>query len=356
MRDAALAADFAAAMARTLAQGAPWPGAVAVSGGGDSKALMLLLADWARGASRPLPVVLTVDHGLAPDSARIAQDVVQSAKRFGLEAHKLVWKGTKPAADIEAEARLARYRLLGDWCAAHRTKALYVAHTLEDQAETFLLRLARGSGLDGLAAMRSRSGFPLPEFGQLCVVRPLLAFERATLRSWLESRDEDWSEDPMNDDPRFARVRIRKAWTTLAELGLSPQRIAAAAQHLGRARDALEDATAELVEAACRFEAERVLVDGTRLAAAAPEIGLRALAHILSSVSGEAYRPRFERLERLYGAIRDGAFKSARTLHGCRIGRAPRIASIFGPFTLIVEREPARRMVRTGVAVRDQIS
>jgi len=356
MSEAGLAADFAAAMARTLAQGAPWPGAVAVSGGGDSKALMLLLADWARDASRPLPVILTVDHGLAPDSARIAQNVVQSAKQHGLEAHKLVWKGAKPAADIEAAARLARYRLMGDWCEAHRIKGLYVAHTLEDQAETFLLRLARGSGLDGLAAMRPRSPFPLPGFDRLCVVRPLLEIERARLRAWLEGRNEDWSEDPMNADPRFARARIRKAWGQLAELGLSPQRIAAAAQHLGRARDALEDATAELLETACRFEAERVLVDGTRLAAAAPEIGLRALAHILSRVSGEAYRPRFERLERLYGAIREGELKSARTLHGCRIGRAPKIASIFGPFTLIVVREPDRRRVRVDVAARDQIS
>jgi len=347
-------------MTRALAQGAPWPGAVAVSGGGDSQALMLLLADWARGAKRPLPVVLTVDHGLTSDSARVAQGVVQSAGHCGLQAHKLVWKGSKPAADIEAEARMARYRLMGEWCEAHAIKALYVAHTLEDQAETFLMRLARGSGLDGLAAMRTRSPFPVQGFDRLCVVRPLLAMERGPLRAWLESRGEAWIEDPMNGDPRFHRVRIRAAWPALGELGLSPQRIAAAAEHLGRARDALDDATAEFLEAACRFEADRVLLDGTRLAAAAPEIGLRALAQILSRVSGEPYRPRFERLERLYGAIREGSFKSARTLHGCRVGRAPKLASIFGPFTLIVVREPARRAARrlakAAVAVRDQIS
>ena len=351
-----LAADVAAAMARALAKGAPWPGAVAVSGGGDSKALMLVLADWARGAKRSLPVILTVDHGLAPDSAHTAAAVIASAEHHGLEAHTLVWKDAKPDADIEAAARLARYRLMGEWCETRGVKGLYVAHTLEDQAETFLLRLARGSGLDGLAAMRTRSPYPLQGFDRLCVVRPLIEIERARLRAWLESRGEDWSEDPMNADERFARVRVRKALPVLAEAGLTPQRIASAAQHLGRARDALEDATAELLDLACRFETDRVLLDGTRLAAAAPEIGLRALAHILSRVSGQPYRPRFERLERLYRAIRDGELKSARTLHGCRIGRAPRIASIFGPFTLIVVREPARRAVRTGVAVRDQIS
>ena len=343
-------------MARSLALGAPWPGAVAVSGGGDSKALMLLLAHWARAARRFPPVVLTVDHGLTQDASRAAQTVVRDAKRFGLSAHKLIWKGAKPDADIEAAARDARYRLMGDWCETHRIKGLYVAHTMEDQAETFLLRLARGSGLDGLAAMRTRSPYPLPGFERLCVVRPLLELERTRLRGYLESRNEKWSEDPMNADPRFARVRIREAWPLLTELGLSATRIAAAAQHLARARDALDDATGELLEAACRFEPDRVVVDGARLAAASPEIGLRALALILSRVSGDAYRPRFERLERLYRLIREGEFKSARTLHGCRIGRAPKAAAVFGSFTLIVAREPVRTLQRTGVADRQQIS
>jgi tRNA(Ile)-lysidine synthase len=343
-------------MTRSLAQGAPWPGAVAVSGGGDSKALMLLLADWAQAASRSPPVVLTVDHGLSPGASGAAQKVIRSAKGLGLKAHKLVWKGPKPEADIEASARVARYRLMGEWCDGHRVKGLYVAHTREDQAETFLLRLARGSGLDGLAAMRTRSPYPLPGFDRLCVVRPLLDIGRDALRSYLSDRNEDWSEDPMNSDPRFARVRIREAWPVLTDLGLSATRIASAAQHLARARDALDDATGELLDAVCRFEPDRVVLDGERLAAASPEIGLRALALVLSRVSGEPYRPRFERLERLYRLIREGEFKSARTLHGCRIGRAPKIAAIFGPFTLIVAREPARTERRAGVAVRDQIS
>ena len=352
-----LAADFDAAMARALAHGAPWPGAIAVSGGGDSKALMLLLADWARAQSRSLPAVLTVDHGLVSGASRIAQDVVKDAQRIGLKAHRLVWKGAKPSADIEAAARAARYQMMGAWCQAHRIKGLYVAHTLEDQAETFLLRLARGSGLDGLAAMRVRSPFPLEGFERLCVVRPLLDITRAALRAWLESRHENWVEDPMNADSRFARTRIRQAWPALSDAGLTPARIALAAEHLGRARDALEDQTAEVLEAGCRFEETRVLVDGARLAAAPPEIGLRALAHILSHVSGQTYRPRFERLERLYRAIAEGDLKTARTLHGCRVGRAPKAASIFGPFTLIIVREPARRAIAgSAVAVRDQIS
>jgi tRNA(Ile)-lysidine synthase len=343
-------------MAHCLAQGAPWPGAVAVSGGSDSKALMLLLADWAASARRPAPIVLTVDHGLAMGSARTAERVMKDIQRLGLVAHRLLWKGRKPKSDIEAAAREARYRLMGEWCAGHGIRGLYVAHTEEDQAETFLLRLARGSGLDGLAAMRTRAPFPVPGFERLCVVRPLLETGRQTLRAYLAGRGEDWIEDPMNSDPRFARVRIRQSWAELEGLGLSPRRIAAAAQHLARARDALEDATMEFLGRACRFERERVILDGAQFVAVAPEIGLRALAHVLSRVSGEAYRPRFERLERLYRSIRDGEIKTARTLHGCRIGRAPKALAVFGPFTLIVAREAHRRANRPGVAVRAQIS
>src|SRR5271155_2301624 len=151
-------------MAPCLKQGAPWPGAIAVSGGSDSKALMILLAEWSASASRRRPVVLTVDHGLSPGSSRTALAVIKDAKRVGLAAHRLIWRGPKPRADIEAAARTARYTLMGAWCSAHRIKGLYVAHTREDQAETFLLRLARGSGLDGLAAMRTRSPYPLPGF------------------------------------------------------------------------------------------------------------------------------------------------------------------------------------------------
>ena len=143
----------------------------------------------------------------------------------------------------------------------------------------------------------------------------------------------------MNSDPRFARVRVRQAWPALAELGLSAGRVAAAARHLARARDALEDSTLKFLDEACRFEAERIVVDASYFAIAPAEVGLRALAQILSQMSGETYRPRFERLERLFVEIRDGELKSARTLHGCRIGRAPKAA---GARFLVVTREKGR--------------
>jgi len=316
----------------------PWPCTVAVSGGGDSLALMLMLA---RAKKKPAPIVLTVDHGLRPDSAKDAKSVLRTAKKLGLDAHLLSWKGAKPKSDIEAAAREARYRLMGEWCLKHKIENLYLAHTLEDQAETFLLRLARGSGLDGLCAMQRIAPYPLPGFGELKLVRPLLGETRANLRATLKKAGLKWRDDPMNEDPRFARVRIRKAWPQLEELGLSPARIAAAASHLARAREALEEATAALIASSCRFEDGKVLLDGAALARSPREIGLRALAALLGRVGGRTYRPRFERLERLFDSLADG---QPATLHGCRIAPAPRKSARFGSKTLQILPENPRKV------------
>src|SRR5581483_10543751 len=184
-------------MEALTAAGAPWPGAVAVSGGGDSVALMHLLTGWTRGTGRPDPVVVTVDHGLRGDSAQDAREVVRAAKALGLRAHVLRWDGAKPASDIEAAARTARYTLIGAWARNHRIRAIYAGHTRDDLAETFLLRLGRGSGLDGLAAMRAHAAFPLAGFEDISLVRPLLAIDRAALRSYLAERGVAWTDDPM---------------------------------------------------------------------------------------------------------------------------------------------------------------
>jgi tRNA(Ile)-lysidine synthase len=338
-----LSEEFAAAMARL---GRPWPGAVAVSGGADSVALMLLLAGWARQRKLPAPIVLTVDHGLHPDSAKHAQAVAKRAKAQGLAVHTLIWKGAKPRSDIEAAAREARYRLLGEWCAGHKVSALYVGHTRDDQAETFLLRLARGSGLDGLAAMRAIAPFPLAAFSAMRIVRPLLGLARQDLRAFLKAAGESWIEDPMNDEPRFARGRLRAAWPMLAELGLSPARVADAANHLARAREALELDTGMFLKRATQGIEGGVLLDGLRLKTVPREIGLRAFAHLLSRVSGEVYRPRFDSLERLFDSILAGTLAGGATLHGCKVAPAPRAQAVFGSATLLIAPESATRPAR----------
>jgi len=237
---------------------------------------------------------------------------------------------------------------MGEWAHANNIDSLYVAHTLDDQAETFLLRLIRGSGLDGLSAMRTVAPYPVPGFRELRLVRPLLSFERAHVRAHLKARKVQWVEDAMNDDERFARVRLRKAWPALEGAGLSKLRVAAAAAHLARARDALEMVTDAVFRRAVRPSRGGVHVDGAALVSAPREIGLRALAQLLQLVSQKPYRPRFERLERLYDAIAEGTIGGGCTLHGCRIAFVPKRDGAFGEGTLAIVPENVPQRAKGG--------
>jgi len=316
------------------------PFAVAVSGGGDSLALMHLLAGFARAGKLLAPVVLTVDHGLNKTAARDARQVAAWAKKAGLKAQVLVWRGDKPKAGIEALAREARYRLMGAWMAKKGIATLFVGHTEDDQAETFLLRLARGSGLDGLSAMRAEAPWPVPGFEGLAVARPLLGVSRAVLRDHLTAAGQAWLDDPMNDDTAFDRVKVRRARAALEEAGLSATRIAAAARHLGRVRESLEVVTQAVMARAVRDSTQGLLLDPKALAAAPRELGLRALASVLMTVSGQPYRPRFDSLERLFDTLSNPRARTSVTLHGCHIGPAP---AAFAPFSLAVRRENPRK-------------
>ena len=174
-------------MAGLAAPGQAW--AVAVSGGGDSLALMHLARDHARQHGHPLPHVLTVDHGLRPSSAKDAKAVVAWAKRLGLAAHVLAWRGEKPKTGIEAAAREARYRLMGAFLVKHDIATLLVGHNQDDQAETFLLRLARGSGLDGLAGMQPQRALAgRRAFRRWCWRGRCWVSAATRLRAYLESQ------------------------------------------------------------------------------------------------------------------------------------------------------------------------
>jgi tRNA(Ile)-lysidine synthase len=233
---------------------------------------------------------------------------------------------------------------MGRWCAEHRIPALYTAHTLEDQAETFLLRLARGSGLDGLAAMKPLSPLPVAEFRAIKLVRPLLEISKGELQGFLRSRKIEWAEDPMNSDVRFSRARIRATWPQLIELGLTPSRIAAAAGHLARVRLALEEMTQGFLQRGARFTEDAASLDPTRLKMLPREVGLRALASVLTRVSGEEYRPRFDSLQRLFDSILSGSLGGGATLHGCIVAPAAAADRVFGSATITILREPPRKV------------
>lgn len=316
---------------------------------------MHLLAAFARARRLPPPVVLTVDHGLRRDSGKDARKVAAWAKQAGLKATILSWRGAKPKSGVEAAARDARYRLMGAWLAKKKIAGLFVGHTLDDQAETFLLRLARGSGLDGLSGMLTLAPWPVEGFADLAVARPLLGIGRQELRDYLTALGQSWLDDPMNDDPGFDRVKIRNLRGALAEAGLSAARIAAAASHLARAREALEIVTdavvARTVRPAGDGAKQGVLLEARALTAAPREVGLRALALVLMRVAGAAYRPRFESLERLYDRIARGDFRGGATLHGCQISPSP---AKFAPFDVWVRPESSRKTESSGKSTKSR--
>ncbi|HWI27955.1 MAG TPA: tRNA lysidine(34) synthetase TilS [Stellaceae bacterium] len=300
-----------------MAPFAPFEGAprlaVAVSGGADSLALALLAHGWSAAAGGDI-VALTVDHRLRPESAGEAERVRAWLGQRGIAHRILRSDAPTPTRDIQAAARALRYRLLEEWCAAEGVLHLLVAHNREDQAETLLLRLARGSGLDGLAGMAA-----VAEHRQCRVLRPLLGVSRARLVATLASAGQSWIEDPSNRNPAYARVRLRRAGAVLAEAGLDAERLAATASRLGRSRAALEAMVAALLaSAAMPHPAGFVRLDPMILTRAPAEAGLRALAAVLAMVGGGAYPPRLERLERLYREL-PSRLGGGRTLGGCRV-------------------------------------
>ena len=276
----------------------PWlgrPGGgvlLAVSGGPDSSALMHAAA--ALGATVR---VATVDHGLRPDSGPEAEGVGRAARALGLPHAVLAWAGSKPGTGLQDAARAARYRLLAAHAEAVGAGLVLTGHTRDDQAETVLMRLAAGSGPAGLAGMRAER----PLAPGITLGRPFLALPKATLVAWCGTRSIPHVRDPANADPRFARARLRAAWTALAAEGLSPARLARLAERAARDDAALRVMAAHALAAAVlpakNTDAAALRLDGAVLATLPEATALRCLDAALTR-AGAAPR-RLERLESL---------------------------------------------------------
>jgi tRNA(Ile)-lysidine synthase len=219
---------------------ADWKGApamiLAVSGGPDSMALMWLAARWRRAMARgPRLVAVTIDHGLRPEAAREARDVKRLARGLDLPHRTLRWSGAKPKAGLPAAAREARYRLLVQVARQSRATHILTAHTRDDQAETLLMRLLRGSGIAGLAAMARES-----ERDGLRLARPLLDLPKSRLVATLQKAGIDFADDPTNRDLNFTRARLRAVMPALAAEGCDARNLARLASRLARANAAVE--------------------------------------------------------------------------------------------------------------------
>jgi tRNA(Ile)-lysidine synthase len=209
---------------------------LAVSGGPDSVALMWLAARWRRALTRgPRLIAVTVDHGLRAASAREANDVKRLARSLGLPHQTLRWRGPKPKTGLPAAARAERYRLLAKAAQDHGASHILTAHTRDDQAETLLMRLLRGSGIAGLAAMARHS----PRHG-VVLARPLLQVSKAQLIATLGKAKIPFADDPTNRDPYFTRPRLRALMPALAAEGGDARNLARLAARLARANAAVE--------------------------------------------------------------------------------------------------------------------
>ena len=319
---------------------------LAVSGGADSTALLYLLARW-RKRHKPSPKLhaVTIDHGLRPQSRSEASGVKRIAAQLGVVHRTMRWAGKKPLTGLQEKARAERYRLL--LAAAHKAGARCVitAHTLDDQAETVLFRLARGSGLAGIGAMArvSHAGFHGPVMrgarGSPALVRPLLGVAKARLVATLHAAGIAHVEDPSNADPRFARVRWRKLAPVLAAEGLTAARLVQLARRVRRNEAAIEAVvTAAFDRLGWRPQAWTIAFDARGLRDVPAEIALRLIGRAASEVGDEG-PVELGKLESLCESLADALDRSSprfrQTLAGAMVS--------LQRDRLIVERAPPRR-------------
>jgi tRNA(Ile)-lysidine synthase len=322
---------------------------LAVSGGPDSTALMVLAARWRKARKSgpknlPKLIAVTVDHGLRVEAKREAASVGRLARKLGIAHRTLRWTGAKPKTGLQEAARAARYRLLAG--AARKANATHIltAHTRDDQAETVLIRMSRGSGVSGLAAMARISTLPGDGEGQIKLVRPLLDIPKARLVATLRAAKIPFADDPSNRDPRFTRARLRGLMDELAREGLDARRLALLARRLKRADLAIEAAVnraaAELTLSSARPGA--IAFDAAGYARLPAEIALRLIGRALARVGDEG-PVELAKLEALKAALdaaqnagqKGGSARFRRSLAGAIVTLAER--------QITVERAPPRR-------------
>jgi tRNA(Ile)-lysidine synthase len=311
---------------------------VAVSGGPDSTALLYLLSRWRAARKRgPKLFVCTVDHRLRKESADEAKAVSRLARKLKVPHRILQWRGKKPSSGIQRAAREARYRLLARAAADANARHIVIAHTLDDQAETVLLRFARGSGLTGLSGMSRIAPLPVAQKNAFALVRPLLSLPKARLVATLRKAGIAFAEDPSNDNPRFTRVRLRGLAPLLEEEGLSASRLTLFAQRVRRAEiafDAMVKAAAARLAQPAR-SGTGIGFDRRALLALPEEVVLRLLGKTIDVVGHEG-PVELGKLETLMGALFDGKGAGGRrTLAGALV------TSRDG--TVTVEPAPRRR-------------
>lgn len=267
--------------------------AVAISGGVDSVCLLHWLVEIGADVT-----ALHVNHGLRAAAEIETQYVRDLCQKLNVPCHIFYWTGDKPATGLEAAARDARYKMMTDFCRDNNIDALMVAHQADDQIETFLMNLARGSGVYGLAAMRAvsyRDG--------VMIARPLLGVWRDQLKQYCDEHGIRYFADEMNSDEHYTRVRIRKNRHVLATaLGIGDERILLAIENLGRTRDAMDAGIEKLVSGV--MHNGYAMFSDSFLFDLDTDIGLKFLGTLIQKIGGNCYQPRLNSLKNAWDCMR----------------------------------------------------
>jgi tRNA(Ile)-lysidine synthase len=279
--------------------------AIGVSGGADSLALALMF-------KQEYPnykiIALTVDHQLRPTSRQEADYVASVMQHFGIEHHVLTWKGKKPETGIEERARIARYHLLCNWCKENNVKHLAIAHHLYDQAETFLMRLHRGSGIIGLSAMEE-----ITTKDGILLMRPLLHTSPQVMKDFLTHLGLTWVEDESNDCDDYLRVRIRKFLPLLEKkIGISAEKLVLAADNIRQTKIFLEKTTQNLINTFFHQWGKLVYsVDDAVFENWHKELRFHILRHLIVRISEDDYPPEADSVLGLIENLEQKDFTSA---------------------------------------------
>lgn len=294
---------------------------LAVSGGPDSLALLLLADAWRQGRATTVSVA-TVDHGLRPAARAEADAVGRICAARGLDHAILTWTGAKPATGLPAAGRAARYRLLAERALAAGADTIVTAHHADDQAETVLMRLTRGSGPAGLAGMAALA--PAPgcaadaRLRGLRLARPLLGLAKADLVALCRQAGLAFAEDPTNADESYRRPQVRRLAATLAAEGLGRDELLRLAGRAARAEQALSLLIGERLAALPARRAPDLFEAAAADVRALPaEALIRLLFQEIARLTGAT--PRLERMEALAERLASGAPVAA-TLGGVRVG------------------------------------
>jgi tRNA(Ile)-lysidine synthase len=324
---------------------------VAVSGGLDSMALLLLFKNI---YGKKIKIIcLTVDHNVRKDSAADAKFVANFCAQNSIDCSILKsYLKNSPEVDIEGSLREVRYNLLTDFCQKNKIENLFLAHHKQDLAENFLIRLFRGSGIDGLSAMptiRHCEEWQRPDAAiqKLQIIRPLLDFSKSDLEKYLQIKKAAWVEDESNEDINFLRNKIRKFLQTLPDFDAINDRIALASQAILEAKkilaketkknfpkifkahtstrhpDANRDPSSQNVDYGFnRNDAgkkQRLLLDLEKFIKLEKPVATRYLALALMQVANRHYKPRREKLTRIYQLIVENKLNKKTEFYGCEL-------------------------------------